>query len=118
MKTSSGSMPVQITLRGMAHSEPLMGLIRQQAEKLARLHQQLATCRVTVEVEGRHKEHGSQVAVHIDLKVPGEEIAVTHKHAEDASLAVREAFAAAFRSLEEHLRRRREARRSQSAPAA
>lgn len=109
---STGNTPVQITLRGMAHSDALADLIRSKADGLAQVHERIASCRVTLEVIGRHKEHGSEVEVHVDLKVPGEEIAVTRKRAEHAEVAVREAFDAAKRTLEEHARRQREARRA------
>ena len=43
----------------------------------------------------------------IDLKVPGGEIAVDHQHDDDVAVAVREAFAAARRRLEDAIRLRR-----------
>jgi hypothetical protein len=45
--------------------------------------------------------------VRIDLKVPGGEIAVDHQHDDDVAVAVREAFAAARRRLEDEIRLRR-----------
>lgn len=45
--------------------------------------------------------------VRIDLKVPGGEIAVDHQHDDDVAVAVREAFAAARRRLEDAIRLRR-----------
>lgn len=45
--------------------------------------------------------------VRIDLKVPGAEIAVDHQHDEEVRVAVRDAFDAARRKLEDQLRKQR-----------
>jgi cold shock CspA family protein len=45
--------------------------------------------------------------VRIDLKVPGGEIVVNHDHHQDVYVALRDAFAAARRRLEDVLRRTR-----------
>ena len=46
----------------------------------------------------------SSSCVRIDLKVPGGEIAVTHEHDEDLQIALRDAFDAARRRLEDYAR--------------
>ena len=88
----------------MAHSNALEKLIRQRAESLGHFYAHIVSCRVAVELAG-HAHKGREYSVHIDLKVPGEEIAANHAHAEDAAVAVREAFHAARRMLEDHVRR-------------
>jgi ribosome-associated translation inhibitor RaiA len=62
---------------------------------------------VALELEGRHRHKGRRFVVRIDLKVPGGEIVADHQHDEDPDIALREAFHAARRMLEDHVRRRR-----------
>jgi ribosome-associated translation inhibitor RaiA len=98
-------IPLQITFKGLAHSDELEADIRGRAAALERFHPHLHSCRVVVEVPDRHKRHGRRFQVRLDLKVPGTELAVTHQDAEDAPAALRDAFAAAVRQLEDHARR-------------
>ena len=100
-------LPLQISFHGLRHSDALHELIRKRAGRLERFHHHIMSCRVVVEVAARHKRHGRQCTVHIILKAPGGEIAVTHEHDEDMNIAVREAFGAARRGLEDFVRKQR-----------
>jgi ribosome-associated translation inhibitor RaiA len=97
-------LPVQITLRGLGHSPALEKAVRERADSLDRFHNGIVSCRVVVEAAGRHQAKGRQFSVKVDLKVPGGEIAVTHEHDEDVLVAVRDAFDAARRKLEDYVR--------------
>jgi len=101
------ALPLQITVRNLAHSEALDALIRERAERLQRFHPRIVHCHVVVELAGRHQHKGKLLAVRIDLKVPGAEISIDHQHDEDARIAVRAAFDAAQRRLEDQVRLRR-----------
>lgn len=100
-------IPVQISLHGIPHSDALRDSIAAEARKLDRYYSHIISCRVTLELAGRHKQNGRQFSVHIDLKVPGREIAVTHQHDEDVLVALRDAFDATRRMLEDYVRVRR-----------
>jgi ribosome-associated translation inhibitor RaiA len=100
-------LPVQITLRNLAHSPALEEMVRERAAWLARFHPHIVSCRIVVEQAGRHAQKGRPFVVRIDLKVPGGEIAVDHQQSPDIVVAVREAFAAARRRLEDVARVRR-----------
>jgi ribosome-associated translation inhibitor RaiA len=84
-------------------------LIRERAQKLARFHDRIGACRVVVEAHHRHQRKGRIYHVRIDLTVPGHEIVVgrerdqDHSH-EDIKVAVGDAFDAARRRLEDHVR--------------
>lgn len=99
--------PLQITLRDMEHSDALDQHIREKAEKLDRVYHRLMGCRVVVEQQARHKQQGKQFAVGIDMTVPGKEIVVNRQHAEDPYVALRDAFDAAKRQLEDFARAQR-----------
>ena len=104
-------IPLQISLHGIGQSDALYNAIRERAEKLERYHDHILSCRVVLELGGRHKHQGKQFNVRIDLKVPGAEIMVTREHEGDAHVALRDAFDAARRRLEDYVREKRDARR-------
>jgi ribosomal subunit interface protein len=93
---------LQITVRGMDHSDVLDQHIRDRVEKLDRLYPKLMGCHVVAELEDRHKQQGKHFAVRVDLKAPGKEIVVNRQHAEDVYVALRDAFDAAKRQLEDY----------------
>ena len=98
-------IPLQITYRGLERSAALDDAIREKAAKLEQLHHGLISCRVVIEQSGQHKHQGREFTVHLDVKAPGAEFAVTHDHDEDAFVAVRDAFAAMKRRVESHAQR-------------
>jgi ribosomal subunit interface protein len=100
-------IPLQISLHGIAHSNALYNAIREKAEKLERYYDHVMSCRVVLELGGRHKRKGKQFNVRIDLKVPGGELAITREHDEDLQVALRDAFDAARRRLEDYARGQR-----------
>ena len=101
------SAPVQITVRHMARSESLTARIRADADKLSEFYPRIINCRVVVERRDLHKRQGQSYNVRLMLKVPKEEIVVTHEHHEDVYVAVRDAFASATRRLEDYARQLR-----------
>ncbi len=131
---------VEVTFRNLKTSTWLEREIRQRAGKLETYCPDIVACRVLVSKPHRHHEHGNRFDVHIDLVVPGEEIAVSHSprlrevKARDAAaaakkleiegmkkdvlLVVREAFAAAKRQLQDYARRRRLAVKAHTAGVA
>ncbi|MCZ7653225.1 MAG: HPF/RaiA family ribosome-associated protein [Rhodocyclaceae bacterium] len=64
-------------------------------------------CHVTVELPHKHHHQGKQHNVRIDIKVPGSEIVVNRDKHEDIYVALRDAFDAAKRQVEEYGRRQR-----------
>jgi ribosome-associated translation inhibitor RaiA len=100
-------IPLQITYRDIPHSEALDARIREKAAKLDEFHHNVVSCRVTVEEVQRHSQRGKQFCVRLDIKVPQHEIAVNRDHHSDVYVALRDAFAAAYRKLEDTVRQQR-----------
>jgi ribosomal subunit interface protein len=100
-------IPLQISLHGIEHSNSLSDAIRQKAGKLERYYDRIMSCRVVLELSARRQRKGKQYTARIDLKVPGGEIVVTHEHDEDLQVALRDAFDAARRRLEDYARTQR-----------
>ncbi|HYA66086.1 MAG TPA: HPF/RaiA family ribosome-associated protein [Burkholderiaceae bacterium] len=100
-------IPLTITVRGLEHSDALEAAIREHAQKLEQFHSNVTSCRVGVEELGKHRHQGRQFRVRLDLRVPGKEIVVSHDHDEDVYVALRDAFDAAKRQLEDAVREHR-----------
>lgn len=99
--------PLQITIRDMPHSEALEAHIREKAAKLEEFHPRITSCRVTVEELGKHPHQGRHFRVRIDARVPGREVIANRDHDEDVYVALRDAFDAVKRQLEEVVREMR-----------
>jgi ribosomal subunit interface protein len=96
--------PLQITYRDMKRSDALDARIRDKAAALEKFHPHMMSCRVTVEERDRHHHQGKHWRVKLDIRVPQRELAVTRDHHEDVFVALRDAFDAAARQLEDAVR--------------
>ena len=99
--------PLQIAIHGLDASNELEKHIREKAEKLEAFFNRITSCHVVVDTPHKHHHQGRQYRVSIKLRVPGEELAVNHNHDEDVYVALRDAFDAARRKLEDYARIRR-----------
>lgn len=101
-------LPIQVVFRDVVALPWLEEDIRRRAEKLELFTPHLMSCHVVVESLGHHHQQGRRYVVKIDLRVPGAEIFAGEHHAnEDIGIAVRGAFDAVRRRLEDFERRRR-----------
>ena len=98
-------IPLQITFRNIPHSAAIETNINEKAAKLDRFYDRIMSCRGVVEESQRRHRQGKLYSVRVDITVPGKELAVSRAENEDAYVAVRDAFDAAARRLEEHARR-------------
>jgi ribosome-associated translation inhibitor RaiA len=101
--------PLRIAFRNM---EPPVGAeeqVRERAAELERFFDRIIACGVVVEARHRRHHQGNLYHVRIDLIVPDREIVVRrdphddHAH-EDLHVAIRDAFNAAQRQLQDHVR--------------
>ena len=113
--------PLQITFRDIAQSDAVEARIREKAAKLERHYKRIMSCSVVVEATNRRGHKGRIFDIHIDLRVPGGELVVSrqpganHAH-EDIYVAIRDAFRAAERQLEDYARRQSGQTKSHEAP--
>lgn len=109
----------QITARDIELSDELKDDITRRIEKLTDFYNRISRCRVVVEVPHRHKHEGNLYNVRIDMKVPRSELVVKREAGQDLNAAVRDAFDAARRKLEDYARRQRgDVKQRESAPHA
>ena len=101
-------IPLEITFRHMEASPAAEARIAEKVAKLEQLHDQLVRCHVIVEAPHEHQRQGKLFHVSIDLTMPGGELLVTRGHHhqsqahEDVYVAIRDAFDAARRRLEDY----------------
>jgi ribosomal subunit interface protein len=100
-------LPLQVTFRNIPSSEAIETHIKEKAAKLDRFYDRIMSCRVVVDSTQRRQRQGKLFGVRIDITVPRKELAVTREENEDVYVAIRDAFDAACRRLEEHGRRER-----------
>lgn len=103
--------PLQITFRGMEPSDAVEANIREKAEELEKFTEHITSCQVIVEAPHKHHLKGLRYSVKVDITLPGKKIVASrhpdeHRAHEDVYVAIRDAFNAAGRQLEEHVSRR------------
>lgn len=99
--------PLQLSVRNCSLTNRLEEAIRERAHKLDRYCDKIIACRVMIECPHRSQQKGSSYNVKINLSVPGEDLVVGKEPHEDMEVAVREAFDAARRQLQDYARRQR-----------
>ncbi|HEV2362585.1 MAG TPA: HPF/RaiA family ribosome-associated protein [Caulobacteraceae bacterium] len=106
-------VPLQVSFEGgLESSSALQARIEREVAKLDKLSQRITACHVAITGRSHNRRHGDLFDVRIRMTVPGRaEIIVDrsppadHRH-EDAQVAIRDAFDAARRQLQEHQTRR------------
>lgn len=101
--------PTQITFRHMDFSPAVEARILAEVEALDLSYDRITSCRVVVETPHHHQQRGRTFRVSIELHVPGSQIEVNQmaqgsaEH-RDVYIAIRDAFAAARRQLQDYAR--------------
>jgi cold shock CspA family protein/ribosome-associated translation inhibitor RaiA len=101
-------LELQIKLNEVADSPDVESYIRERAAHLDDFYESILTCRVILEAPVGHHRKGGPFEVKVDLDVPGAVITVNRQSADDLHVAIRNAFDAAGRQLEDYARRQRE----------
>ncbi|MDX2169201.1 MAG: HPF/RaiA family ribosome-associated protein [Deltaproteobacteria bacterium] len=105
-------VPLQITFRDMEPSPAVEERVRERAALLSRFAPSITQCHVVVEAPPHHHHQGGLFHVMVELTLPGAHLVVNrrpparHAH-EDVYVAIRDAFDAARRQVEDHRRRQR-----------
>jgi ribosome-associated translation inhibitor RaiA len=110
----SGNMnpPLEITFQQLNASPALVARIRKLMARLERFSSHIMRCHVVVEAAHRHHHQGNLFDVRIDITTPGAQFSIQrasardHAH-EDPYVALRDAYRAARRRLQDYERERR-----------
>jgi ribosomal subunit interface protein len=103
--------PLKLVFRGVEPSPAIEARVRERAARLERFHDRITSCDVAIEAPHRHHRKGKLYVVRLQIRIPGGDIAINragpqhHAH-EDPYVALRDAFDAAERKLEDAERRR------------
>jgi ribosomal subunit interface protein len=114
-------IPLEIVFHNVDRSPAVEAAVRERVAKLERFAENITSCRVAIEAPHRHHQQGNLYTIRVDLRFPGGE-AVAHRspdanHAhEDLYVALRDAFKAARRQLQDRQRIRRGDVKSHKAP--
>ncbi len=92
---------LQITARDIEITDAIRADITEKAEKLDKYYDRIMRCRVVIESPKRHQHEGKLYNVHIYITVPGGELMVKRDLDKDLYVAIRDAFQAARRKLED-----------------
>ncbi|MGB8623931.1 MAG: HPF/RaiA family ribosome-associated protein [Paracoccaceae bacterium] len=89
--------PLELTFRNMDHSDSLEALVREQAARLEKFFAGITSCHVYVTAPHRSQRKGNIYEVHIELRLPGEELVVNAPKGDNQAhvhpqVAVRDAF--------------------------
>lgn len=101
---------LQISFRNLDRSAAAEAQVRRRADDLDQFCDRIGNCSVTIGLAHRHHRQGRVYHVRIDLAVPGSRVMVSrdsgenHAH-EDLYVAIRDAFDAARRQLQDYVRR-------------
>ncbi|NDG84710.1 MAG: HPF/RaiA family ribosome-associated protein [Proteobacteria bacterium] len=103
-------IPVQVSFRHLEYSPYIARAVKKRARALQKYYPRITSLRVLVEPSAQKHTRGNLYHIRIDLTLPGKEVVVSrdptlhHAH-EDIYVAIRDAFRAARRQVEDHVRR-------------
>jgi len=100
-------IPLQITAHDFRLNPVIESEIRDKAAKLDTYYARITRCRVVLEAPVGHHRRGGPFNVRIDVTVPGSELVVNRQADEDLTIAIRNAFDAMRRRLEDYVRLQR-----------
>lgn len=104
------TVPLEIAFHGVDASDAVEQRVESEVEKLERHFDRITSCRVVIEAPHRRHSKGNLFDVKIHMTLPDHgDIVVNHNHGdkhqhEDPYVAIRDAFAAARRQLQDYVR--------------
>ncbi|MGA8180513.1 MAG: HPF/RaiA family ribosome-associated protein [Desulfobacterales bacterium] len=100
-------IPLQITARDFELTEAIESAIREQAEKLDRIYDQIVRCEVVLEAPHQSQTKGILYNVRINITVPGSRIQVKKEQHEDLYVSINHSFDIAHRRLDQFVSQQR-----------
>jgi|SRR6185437_4117240 len=119
-------IPLELAFHNLTPSDAMKAVVKQEIRRLERHYDHIIGCRVVIEMPHKRHRPGSNIPdVHILLRVPGREIAVTRElaHAGDKKSAVnayaviKDAFQAVQQRLKDYRRQAYERPRAAGRPS-
>ncbi|MFT5045610.1 MAG: ribosomal subunit interface protein [Porticoccaceae bacterium] len=116
------TIPLELSFRNLDRSEFIENQVKERVKRLELLSDEITSCHVVASAPHQHKKKGNHYEVHVEIRVPGAELAVTQNNDpseahEDFYVALRDAFDALERRLTEWKEKRRNDVKAHSRPA-
>ncbi|MDF1764587.1 MAG: HPF/RaiA family ribosome-associated protein [Oleibacter sp.] len=107
---------LEISFRDMEHSDAIEHQIREKADRLTDLFDNITGIRAVVAIPHNHSQKGKIAHISLEVGIPGELIAITHDHHdkhehENLYVALRDAFEKAQRKISKIQNKRIDSRR-------
>lgn len=105
--------PIRVSFKGLDPSPAVEAQIKSKVEMLERFFGHIIGCQVVIERLAQHSRKGNPFGVRLEISVPGgPPVVVSHPHHDrpdhdDAYIAIRDAFNAAKRQLQDRARKLR-----------
>lgn len=105
--------PLEITFRDVERTPALEALIRREADKLEKVHDNLTRIRVAVEKPHEHQNSGNPYRIRLEIHAPGSPEVIVTRDPRDEKMhkpleaVLRDAFKAARRNLKRLLAKQR-----------
>lgn len=98
--------PLEISFVDTEPSQAVEADIRKRVEKLEKFYDGITSCHIYIAEPHKHHRKGKQFEIRIEIRVPGTELAVSHRPGdlsahEDMHVTVRDAFDAMERQLKD-----------------
>jgi cold shock CspA family protein/ribosome-associated translation inhibitor RaiA len=106
-------VPLEIAFRDTEHSENIKAEVEREARRLDKFYDRITSCRVTIIGPNKHHRYGVPFKIDIRIALPEHKdiiVSKTHddvKEHEYVAVAIKDAFAAAQRQIEEAVREMR-----------
>jgi ribosomal subunit interface protein len=105
-------IPVKVSFKDLPVSDAVEADVMRRAQRLEHFYDRITRCDVTIAEHHKHHHKGRLYSVQIDLSIPHHEIVINREHSEshaheDVYVAIRDAFDAARRQLEDQVRQMR-----------
>ena len=113
--------PLNITFHDLDKSEAVEAKVRERAERLEQRYGRIVSCGVRLAAPNRRRRKGNLFSCSVEVSIPGADIIATrnpgsdHSH-EAINVAIRDAFDAAERRLEDAVRKMRGEIKRREAP--
>lgn len=110
--TLTMAIPIELSFRNLEHSDFVENKVRKRCVKLEAICNEITYCHVVLSSPHKHQHKGNHYEVHLEVRVPGAEIAVTRNTGassahEDLYVAIRDAFTAIERKITRWKEKRR-----------
>jgi ribosomal subunit interface protein len=100
-------LPVEIMANDVVMTGEVQQYLQERIHRLETFYPRITSCRVVFDAPLGHHQTGGPFTVNLYVDVPGTVVAVNRQQSDDLHVAIRAAFDAAQRQLQDHVRKQR-----------